>query len=314
MKLLWPFFGQLSFILFLRSNWDRRSRQFGEARTRAGVYFEHVRAKKCPDKSGCALSGRRHQVNREGWTRQRIMPIPILIPARNEEAHIGITLASLQQHEVSPIVIANGCDDSTVAVAEEFGVEVIELAEASKVRALQTGIRHLGCQALEPFITLDADSFPISRFWSRSLLGAIKDTKRPAVVSGPLWFIDGNDVISDVIHSIRLYSRVAREHRRAQSMPVGANMLVYTQRRGILSSLADMPNYWPGEDRAMRDVVTAGGGAEYQALHPCATVITEGNRSTSVVERLRYGRAVKLEKVKVSYMAEAPAGSRPYEG
>jgi hypothetical protein len=69
----------------------------------------------------------------------------VIIPAHNEEAVIGRCLRSLLAGApldmLEVIVVANGCTDGTVAVAQSFGpaVRVISLARACKHEALNAG-------------------------------------------------------------------------------------------------------------------------------------------------------------------------------
>ncbi|HEX5333924.1 MAG TPA: glycosyltransferase family 2 protein [Cellulomonas sp.] len=55
--------------------------------------------------------------------------VTVLIPAHNEEASLGATIASLVGQSHPPariIVVADNCTDSTVAIARRAGVEVVE--------------------------------------------------------------------------------------------------------------------------------------------------------------------------------------------
>lgn len=83
----------------------------------------------------------------------------IVIPAHDEEAVIGACLAPLAplaaRGEFEIVVVPNGCSDRTRQVAAAVpGVEVIEVAEASKVAALNAG--DLAATAW-PRLYLDAD-------------------------------------------------------------------------------------------------------------------------------------------------------------
>jgi Glycosyl transferase family 2 len=85
----------------------------------------------------------------------------VLIPAHNEAAVIGRCLHHLfdgiDAADLEVVVVCNGCDDGTAAVARNSGhpVEVIELDEASKPAALRAGDRALGSSF--PRLYLDAD-------------------------------------------------------------------------------------------------------------------------------------------------------------
>lgn len=72
----------------------------------------------------------------------------VVIPAHNEERAIARTLESLladaANDEFEVVVVANGCDDHTAAVASKFdGVDVIETPIASKPHALRLGDEHV---------------------------------------------------------------------------------------------------------------------------------------------------------------------------
>lgn len=83
----------------------------------------------------------------------------IVIPAHDEEAVIGACLAPLAplaaEGSIEVVVVSNGCSDRTAEVAAAVpGVGVVEVAEASKVAALNAG----DCVATAwPRLYLDAD-------------------------------------------------------------------------------------------------------------------------------------------------------------
>jgi glycosyltransferase involved in cell wall biosynthesis len=84
----------------------------------------------------------------------------VLIPAHNEAAVIGRCLHHLfegnDHNDLEVVVVCNGCNDDTAAVARASGhpVEVIELDEASKPAALRAGDQLL---RTFPRLYLDAD-------------------------------------------------------------------------------------------------------------------------------------------------------------
>lgn len=83
----------------------------------------------------------------------------VIIPAHNEAAVLGRTLDALAEAGASGaveiIVACNGCTDGTAAVARAYpGVQVVEVAEASKVAALNAADR---AATRWPRLYLDAD-------------------------------------------------------------------------------------------------------------------------------------------------------------
>ena len=84
----------------------------------------------------------------------------VVIPAHNEEARIGICLATLLRDSVpgefEVVVVANGCEDGTAAVARSVdrGVKVVETPVARKTAALNLGD---DVASTFPRIYLDAD-------------------------------------------------------------------------------------------------------------------------------------------------------------
>src|SRR3954470_20527395 len=84
----------------------------------------------------------------------------VLIPAHNESAVIARCLHNLFQgidaDDLEVVVVCNGCQDDTAAVARTCGhpLEVIDLAVASKTAALRAGDRLL---RTFPRLYVDAD-------------------------------------------------------------------------------------------------------------------------------------------------------------
>lgn len=83
----------------------------------------------------------------------------VVIPAHNEERSLRATLdtllSGLPEGALEVIVVCNGCTDATAQVARSVpGVRVIEIPEASKIRAVEVGNR---ATDLFPRIHLDAD-------------------------------------------------------------------------------------------------------------------------------------------------------------
>ena len=107
-------------------------------------------------------------------------PMQILIPASNEAALIDGCLSALlvaltptgatsKQVPVGVTVIANGCRDATAAHARAFGVafarkgwslRVIELAQGSKIAALNAGEADLPSEAIRVYLDADVTVSP----------------------------------------------------------------------------------------------------------------------------------------------------------
>ncbi|MGH3040037.1 MAG: glycosyltransferase [Gaiellaceae bacterium] len=92
-----------------------------------------------------------------------------LVPAHNEEEHIGATVESLLR-QTRPldriVVVADNCTDSTVSIALSYeGVEVIEtVGNASrKAGALNQGLEHVG-RGYAFLLQMDADTELDERF------------------------------------------------------------------------------------------------------------------------------------------------------
>jgi cellulose synthase/poly-beta-1,6-N-acetylglucosamine synthase-like glycosyltransferase len=91
--------------------------------------------------------------------------VTILIPAHNEQASLPVTLSSLASQSHRPeriIVVADNCTDSTVAIAREHGVEVIESQgnTGKKAGALNQALEYLlpGQGDNDIIMVMDADT------------------------------------------------------------------------------------------------------------------------------------------------------------
>ena len=80
----------------------------------------------------------------------------VVIPAHDEEAVIQRALRGMRDNRLEVVVVANGCRDATVSRAREVDpeIQVIEIAEASKIAALNAGDR---AAVLFPRAYVDAD-------------------------------------------------------------------------------------------------------------------------------------------------------------
>jgi len=88
--------------------------------------------------------------------------VVVLVPAHNEEASIGSTLEALEAQSRKPdliVVIPNGCSDSTVEIARQFPVVVLDLPALAhrKSEALNTAWQLYAIDA-GMVVTVDADT------------------------------------------------------------------------------------------------------------------------------------------------------------
>ncbi|WP_442113956.1 glycosyltransferase family 2 protein [Pseudomonas sp. NUPR-001] len=89
--------------------------------------------------------------------------LAVLVPAHNESALIGATLASIAAQLIEGdrlLVVADNCDDDTADLARLAGAEVIGRYDEhlrGKGYALDFGVRHLAADAPQVVIIVDAD-------------------------------------------------------------------------------------------------------------------------------------------------------------
>ncbi|MBN2014699.1 MAG: glycosyltransferase family 2 protein [Candidatus Altiarchaeota archaeon] len=112
--------------------------------------------------------------------------LSLIVPAYNEEIHIGETIKAVKNLSypvgVEVIVVDDGSTDKTAERAEELGVRVIRQDNAGKAAALNRGISEamgevVGC--------VDADSYPAEDALLK-MITFFSDTKVAAVTSSIL--------------------------------------------------------------------------------------------------------------------------------
>lgn len=82
----------------------------------------------------------------------------------------------------------------------------------------------------------------------------------------------------------------------------------------ILDFILALPNYWPGEDQAMNQVVLDRGGEYTASLSPSILAFTPTSESyLSSRERHRLGIKNARSKVLDSYIDRGPENAIPYE-
>jgi len=94
---------------------------------------------------------------RHGTSPARVL---VVMPAFNEEASIGATLASIRSamHDADLLVVNDCSADRTTAVAEEAGARVVELpCNLGYGGAVQTGFKYALAHGYDVVVQMDAD-------------------------------------------------------------------------------------------------------------------------------------------------------------
>ncbi|GEM_PF-949443 len=246
-----------------------------------------------------------------------MIEIPVFIPAHNEAKNIRRTLRWLPKHGVIPIVLPNWCTDNTADIARGMGALVIESDEPGKLPAIQKGMREaLGKRAREPFITLDADTRPLMpRRWAAAMLAAraVCPPNAPGVAVGPSVYFGHNDPIMAARWTIRHYRRQQETaHDNNAGGFYGRNLLFDLHDDDTVEEVLSLAHFWPGEDRAMKDVAVEHGGSTFKSPDWEAACVTSARRFHSLYARLTLGREAATADWQDSYNADAIPGSVPY--
>lgn len=100
--------------------------------------------------------------------------VDVVIAARNEESRIGAVIAAARAARCvgSILAVVNGSNDQTAAIARELGVEVLELPEANKGRAILTALTLVNSSVV---CLLDADLCDLSPAHIEALIVPVLD-------------------------------------------------------------------------------------------------------------------------------------------
>lgn len=163
--------------------------------------------------------------------------ITVLVPAHNEAATIGATLASLQRQSRTPnriVVIADNCSDRTAQIAEEQGAEVLETVanRDKKAGGLNQALERLLplSSADDLFMVMDADTTLGEQFLAAAEAAFLADHSLGA--AGGLFYGDpGSGIIGGAQRNE--YHRYQRE-----TLIKGGQPMILTGTASVFSSQA----------------------------------------------------------------------------
>ncbi|MGB5953209.1 MAG: glycosyltransferase family 2 protein [Ornithinimicrobium sp.] len=144
--------------------------------------------------------------------------VTVLIPAHNEEKRIGATLDSLMSQSRPPqriVVVADNCDDDTIAIARRAGVEVFETVDNKHKKAggLNQALKdQLPTQGENDMVMImDADTVLEPGFLEEAMSRATADRALMAV-GGLFYGEQGHGLLG--LFQRNEYTRYARDIRR----------------------------------------------------------------------------------------------------
>lgn len=239
------------------------------------------------------------------------MKTPVVIAAYNEAAFIGPTLRALDNKSCEPIVVANGCDDTTADIAREFGVSVIERSEQGKLPAIQEALRGLGERALGPVLFLDSDSQPrFPKLWAAAMQRGV-DPDEVHVRAGSISYTGGS-FLDDLGWTAKAQLDTFKALKSDVPRYCGANMLTQMRHERVLGKILDLPHIWLGEDHAIGVTISDMGGRSHQTVDLRANVKTSSRFLPSVPHVLSVGADEAKEELGRRYQERAAPGSMTY--
>lgn len=251
------------------------------------------------------------------------MKTPVIIPAYNEERNIARVLNSLPADLVEPLVAVNGSTDKTVAIAESFGAEVLDIEEQGKLPAIQYALKHLGTQALDPLLLLDADAYPRKpKQWHNRMLSLLQENSTtPRVVSGVHWFTArADEKVSPVVRSLFVIAETLVRSGNSvvttglRGGQYGPNMGVHIIDTDRLENVLELPHYWNREDRALTNAIVRNGGIFKQSLHSDTVTFTPESESfPPILDVIKYGFSGLASTIDEAYSERGAPGSVPFE-
>ncbi|WP_248961945.1 glycosyltransferase [Sphaerisporangium perillae] len=213
----------------------------------------------------------------------------VIIPAHNEARVIGRLLSRLladaAPEEFDVVVVANGCDDDTAAVAETFGVRVVETPVPSKREALRLGDE---AARSHPRVYVDAD-IEVGTADVRALRDALLERSTGTLAAAPERAL----VLNDRPWPVRAYYAVWSRLPAVREGLFGRGVIAVSEEGN--RRLMDLPPvmgddlaaslaFEPGERRVVRDA--------HAVIHPPRTLgdlLRRRVRAVTVVAEIEQG-------------------------
>jgi len=237
------------------------------------------------------------------------MNLPVLIAARNEASNIGETLSHLDLDTVTPYVIVNGSTDNTAEIARSHIKNVYEIHEASKMRAIQYGLKILGPEALGPVLYTDADSRPLfPRQWAATMVRGLGDAR---VGVGLLAASDGSWLERMLISELRIANSFEK-YIRGKTHVAGANMITRIDDYETLDRVLRLDNFGQGEDTARSDAILQGDRPK-AILNPAAMVLTSSRFKPSPLQIFLHGKQWAREASQADTISRQAPGTKTYK-
>jgi glycosyltransferase involved in cell wall biosynthesis len=123
--------------------------------------------------------------------------ISVVIPAYNEEKHIGKLLKSLKGQtypNFEIIVVDNNCTDNTAKIARKLGARVVAEKKQGMIYARQRGFHNAKGEIIA---RTDADSYP-PEDWLEEVYKAFKKNPDAVAVFGPIKYFDKGPLLKNV--------------------------------------------------------------------------------------------------------------------
>ena len=255
---------------------------------------------------------------------------PVIIPSYKGREYVDSVITALPEQYFRPIVAVNGEDDGTVDRALELGAEAFTSPEQGKMPAIQEALRRLGQDAVHPLVIMDVDTRIIrpEKWYSEAQKALEISGDRPLYMTGPIVFTHRN-ALEAALRTARYNQKSlsGREYHHPQdgAAPInshyGPNTLLHLKTHGALRDTLDLPNYWPGEDRAVADVILNNGGV-FRQNHStdmlASTPLSEayppiGKAAVRKVRNmLGLGKEQNRQHTLSNYVQRGPNGSVPY--